>query len=48
MWLIAAMLCLALAPAALAENPKYGGTLNYGIAAKQHHRGSGPPRDPGR
>ncbi len=34
MWLMAAALCLALAPAALAENPKYGGTLKYGIASK--------------
>jgi peptide/nickel transport system substrate-binding protein len=33
-WLLAVMLCLALAPLALADNPKYGGTLKYGIASK--------------
>ena len=32
-WLLAAGLCLVLAPAALADNPKYGGELRYGIAS---------------
>jgi peptide/nickel transport system substrate-binding protein len=33
-WLLAAIFCLALATTALATDPKYGGTLNYGIASK--------------